>query len=106
MGKTAWARSLGSHSYFNTLFNLADFTPSADYAVFDDINPEFFPNYKGWLGGQHTFSVSGKYMRNRTIRWGKPAIWVSNVDPRGTGKWDNNWLEINCIFVDIFTNLF
>lgn len=106
MGKTVWARSLGLHSYFNTLFNVADYNDKCDYAVFDDIDPKFFPNYKGWFGGQQEFTFSGKYAKHRTIRWGRPIIWCCNQHPRHTVGWDQEWLDGNSVTVYVHDKLF
>jgi len=78
------------------------------YAVFDDIQGglEFFPSYKFWLGHQQTFYATDKYRRKQLIRWGKPAVWLSNSDPRLDKGADIDWLEANCIFVNVTTPLF
>lgn len=101
MGKTVWARSLGTHSYFNGLFNVRDYDDKCEYAVFDDIDPKFFPNYKGWFGGQQQFTFSGKYARHRTINWGRPIIWCCNEHPRNTLGWDQEWLDGNSVTIYI-----
>lgn len=108
MGKTIWARSLGSHAYFGGLFSLDEPTDGVDYAVFDDINGgiEFFPSYKWWLGHQKEFYATDKYKGKKLIKWGRPAIWCSNDDPRGQKGADVDWLERNCIFVSIEVPLY
>lgn len=106
LGKTVWARSHGRHSYFNGLFNIADYDDECKYAIFDDIDCEYFPHYKGWFGGQQQFTISGKYARHRTISWGRPIIWLSNNDPRYSSKWDRDWLEGNCVFIHLFDKLY
>lgn len=114
VGKTIWARSHGTHSYFGCLFNVVDYNDKCDYAVFDDIDAHYFPNYKGWLGAQSEFTFTGRYARNRTIRWSRPCIWCSNEDPRylTTGGrdpqplWDRDWLNENCIFVQVDSKLY
>ncbi|AGU67649.1 replication associated protein [Faeces associated gemycircularvirus 11] len=99
LGKTEWARSLGKHSYFASLFNIDDFDGSADYAVMDDIDIKFFPNYKGWFGAQKRFCITGKYARHRTVDWGKPMIWCTNDDPRQAVGIDQDWFSENPDFV-------
>ena len=114
LGKTVWARSLGSHSYFGGLFNLDLFNANdADYAIFDDISGGFgfFPSYKQWLGGQYEFTISDKYKHKMNIRWGKPAIWLCNQDPRYDaykpgGRPDFEWMEENCVFVEVTNPIF
>lgn len=113
LGKTVWARSLGAHSYFGGLFNMDLFSEDGRYAVFDDIAGGFgfFPSYKCWMGGQFEFSVTDKYRHKRNVRWGKPAIWLCNTDPRldwykpGSGP-DFEWMEANCDFVELSRAIF
>lgn len=53
-GKTAWARSLGTHAYMNGMWNVEDFDDKAEYAVFDDMSLGGFTySYKGFFGKQH-----------------------------------------------------
>ncbi|UDN67446.1 replication-associated protein [robinz virus RP_390] len=106
LGKTEWARSLGRHSYFAGLFNIDDFDPLAQYAVMDDIDIKFFPNYKGWFGAQKRFTITGKYARHRTVDWGKPMIWCSNDDPRQAVGIDQDWLAANCDFYVVHEPLY
>lgn len=113
LGKTVWARSLGKHNYFAGLFNLDDFSESAEYAVFDDISGgfSFFPGYKQWLGGQFQFTVTDKFKHKRTVKWGKPTVWLCNTDPRndyykpGSAP-DFGWMEENADFVEIQEPIF
>lgn len=113
LGKTVWARSLGSHSYFGGLFNLDDFSEDSRYAIFDDISGgfEFFPNYKQWMGGQFEFTVTDKFKHKRTVKWGKPTIWICNTDPRmeeyPRGKRpDFGWMEDNVWFIECTDTIF
>lgn len=79
------------------------------YAVFDDIYGGFknFPEYKAWLGAQKTIIVTDKYKKKVRVKWGKPAIYVCQVDPRLTEgrNCDLQWLEGNCDFIEIKNNL-
>lgn len=101
MGKTLWARSLGKHAYFGGLFSLDESIEDVEYAVFDDMQGglEFFHSYKFWLGNQFQFYATDKYKSKRLITWGKPAIWLSNTDPREDKGADIAWLEGNCTIV-------
>ena len=78
-----------------------------EYAVFDDINGgiQFFPQYKWWLGHQNQFYATDKYKGKKLINWGKPAIWISNEDPREQLGADIDWLNKNVTFVYIDTPL-
>lgn len=112
LGKTTWARSLGSHVYFGGLFSAgeaADNQGTAKYAVMDDIagGIKFFPRYKDWLGCQKQFQLKVLYREPRLFDWGRPCIWCSNVDPRcGMTLDEVDWMEGNCIFVEITTTIF
>lgn len=105
-----WARSLGDHFLHAGLWNLEGFEPgSVEYVVFDDLafglNAGYF-NYKDWLGGQMEFSCQEKYARKRRVKWGKPAIFICNVDPRlevyPVGKQpDWEWMDGNVVFYEV-----
>lgn len=125
-GKTTWARSLGQHVFFGELFSggMAELiTPDVKYAVFDDIRGgiTFFHGWKGWLGCQAEFNNKALYKDPTPIKWGRPSIWCANKDPReemcyyvmgerhfhkGYGQEDIDWLERNCIFVEINSPIF
>lgn len=108
VGKTTWARSLGNHVYFMGVMSgevaLRDM-PDAEYAIFDDMRGgiDFFPSWKEWLGGQAVVSVKKLYRDPVQMEWGKPSIWLSNIDPRVQLKSTDDvaWLEANAEFVFI-----
>jgi len=103
-----WARSLGHHAYFGGMFALDEISDGVQYAVFDDIcgGISFFPSYKSWLGQQNQFYATDKYAKKKLIKWSKPVIWVSNDDPRHDPKCDIGWMEANCIFVEVRSELY
>lgn len=110
VGKTIWARDLGSHIYFCGLYSYAEAIKAcdADYAIFDDIQGgiKFFPAYKNWLGAQAMFQIKGLYRDPQMLRWGKPCIWISNTDPRtDMALADIDWLEGNCTIIEVTNNL-
>lgn len=105
LGKTLVARSFGRHSYFADMFNLNEYDPDCEYAVFDDLSKGMREiNWKGWLGGQHQFSATDKYKHKRTIIWNRPSIYISNRNPfeteakRGV---DLEWLAANTVVVEV-----
>jgi len=108
LGKTLWARSLGSHAYFGGLFCLDEPIDGVDYAVFDDMQGglEFFHGYKFWLGCQSQFYATDKYKGKKLVDWGKPSIWLSNEDPRHDKGADVAWLNGNCIFIRLLAPIF
>lgn len=109
LGKTLWARSLGRHAYFGGLFNMEDVMnlDDVEYAVFDDMQGgfDFFHAYKFWLGCQDEFTVTDKYKGKRKIKWGKPSIWLCNINPAGE-KVDWDWVEGNCAIVGLQEPIF
>jgi len=110
-GKTTWARSLGPHLYFCGLYSYkeAKGAATATYAIFDDIQGgiKFFPAFKNWLGCQYQFQIKGLYRDPELLTWGKPSIWVANSDPReDMTPTDTDWLEGNCVFVNVTTAIF
>lgn len=103
-----WARSLGRHAYFGGMFSIDEPITDVEYAVFDDMagGIEFFRTYKFWLGHQQQFYVTDKYRGKQLVYWGKPAIYLSNDDPREDKGADRVWLEANCLFVYLDMPLF
>lgn len=67
--------------YFNHLFNLSDWNDSADYIIFDDFGWDFIPAKKCFLGAQKEFTISDKYRKKKTVKWGKPCIILTNELP-------------------------
>lgn len=103
-GKTQWARSLGRHMYFNSMFNLSDWDPDAEYAIFDDWDDwSVFFQYKCFLGAQEQFTLTDKYAKKRTVMWGKPCIVLSNDRPKFK---DERWIQGNCVIVNVQAPLF
>ena len=110
-GKTLWARSLGNHIYNIGLVSGTECLkgPTVDYAVFDDIRGGigFFPSFKEWLGCQLVVTVKCLYKEPQPVHWGKPAIWLSNTDPRLDMKSaDVEWMEANCVFIQVNEPIF
>jgi len=92
--------------YWNGQFNIDDWNDNAKYAVLDDLNIQFLPNYKFWFGAQKSGVLTDKYRKKRTVEWGRPLIWVGNDDPRRASNVDYEWMLLNTIFVEITEPLF
>jgi len=104
-GKSEWARSLGYHVEFRAAFNLKKYSDDCEYAIFDDIKGGLrsWDNYKGWLGAQDTFEETDKYKGKKSIKWGRPTIYLANRDPlkqRGINI-EKDWIRANCFIVHI-----
>lgn len=106
-GKTEWARSLGSHIYWNGYTDYSSFPindPTISYIVLDDISIQSVGRtWKCILGAQQSFIATDKYCRKKNIvNWGNPAIWVINkdMDPHNscTGE-EMQWMYLNVTFV-------
>lgn len=91
--------------YFNNAVNFRDdWDDSAEYIIFDDIEWEFIPNKKGFFGQQSTITINGKYMRTKTVQWGKPTIALMNTYP-SFGS-DGDWFRTNCLIYTLSSPLF
>nr|WAE42567.1 MAG: replication associated protein [Cressdnaviricota sp.] len=107
LGKTQWARSLGSHIYWNNQYNLDDWNPDAEYLVIDDIDWKYVPAKKALLGAQLTFTLTDKYRKKVTLNWGKPVIYLCNKDMDVYHTCDeSDWLRDNCTYIFILNKLF
>lgn len=126
-GKTVWARSLGPHVYTMGIVSgklLLRDAPGSRYAVFDDMRGGigYFHAWKEWLGAQAVVTVKELYRDPVQLVWGRPSVWLANTDPR-TELWgalhehatvskreavqsDIDWLEANCIFVELREPIF
>jgi hypothetical protein len=107
-GKTEWARSLGRHIYFNSVFNLDKWDPAAEYAIFDDCEWQYIPSKKGWFGAQREFDCTDKYRHKRTLIWGKPSIFLCNSDSydRLRSAPEYTWLRGNSIEIVLINPLY
>jgi hypothetical protein len=65
------------------------------------------PSKKQWWGSQETFTTTDKYHRKKTIKWGKPLIYLCNPedDPFRTQEW-NGWYDDNCIRLVLTKKMF
>lgn len=92
-GKTEWARSLGTHMYFNGFVDWKRWNGDAKLIIFDDIEWKFVPNKKAFFGAQKETTINPKYGRVKTVEWGGVSIYLCNTMPNefdGEGMW---WRE-------------
>jgi len=108
IGKTAWARSLTpAHVYWNGMTNLDDWVPNTKLVIFDDFDWNFFPCKKGFLGGQHQFTMTDKYRKKKTIIFGGSVIVLSNhVEPAWISGLEKDWYQKNIKIIEINEPLF
>lgn len=69
--------------YFNTYINLDRWNDNAKYIILDDFTIEvdkYLPSWKCFFGSQEEFTLTDKYRSKRTVKWGKPLIWLNNED--------------------------
>lgn len=83
------------------MVDLATFNPEARYVIFDDFDWEYMPNKKSWFGAQREFTVTDKYRKKMTIRWGKPLIYLTNDELTL-----NDWFRDNCIRVQLWVPMY
>nr|UBJ26197.1 replication-associated protein [Red panda feces-associated genomovirus] len=106
MGKTELGRSLGTHWYMNTAWNVDCYSDNAEYGVLDDIEwPALQRYYRGIMGLQRDVTVTDKYRKKSVIAGGKPVLILSNELPVFTVQ-EALWLEANVNFVHIGARLF
>lgn len=107
MGKTQLARSFGLHWYMQGMWSLDEYSDEAQYGVLDDFDWEQFKKYgyKGLLGLQFELVVTDKYRGKRTIKHGKPVVFLTNELPVFTlPEWD--WLQENVVFICVKNKLY
>jgi hypothetical protein len=95
--------------YFCGMFNLDDWRESVVYIVLDDFRREFFPQWKCFIGCQKEFVLTDKYRKKKTVRFGRPCIWLCNPedDPRnGADHSTIEWIEKNAKIVRLQIQLY
>jgi len=108
-GKTQWARSLGEHNYWNGMSCLDTFSETANYLIIDDIEWQYVTSKKQLFGAQKEFVATDKYRKKRTIKWGKPCIYLFNPDQ---DPWfqlkpsEQDWYKENTVRVRISNKLY
>lgn len=72
---------------------------SAEYIVFDDFQDDsrFLYMYKQFFGAQREFILTDKYRKKKSVRWGKPVIWLANKKPQALIDNDPEWWSENVI---------
>lgn len=79
LGKTQWARSLGTHMYWRGMTNCTEWNEDAKFVIFDDIKWDFIPQKKSLLTCMGEATITDKYRAKKSIVVDKPAIVLLNV---------------------------
>lgn len=62
------------------MIDLSTWDSEAEYLILDDIEWEYLPNKKPLLFCQKEFVLTDKYRKKKTVKWGKPSIYICNPD--------------------------
>lgn len=81
LGKTAWARSIGEHMYWQGDTNYGSWNQDAKYIVMDDVPWKYIPKRKQILGQKLDIVLTDKYVRKLNVNNDKPAIVLLNETP-------------------------
>ena len=95
--------------YFNHLFNVDEWNENAHYIIFDDFEFKYMPGRKAFIGAQREFTVTDKYRKKRTVKWGKPCIYLCNPDQdpfNDISLMDRDWYNANMFRVEITNKLY
>lgn len=99
-GKTAWARSLGTHAYCHSYYHLDTMIKEPkDYFIIDDVPFERFPPWKAILGCQSEITLTDKYRAKIKLPWGIPTIVLWNEDMYKNFIIDLDFKKQNCEIV-------
>lgn len=95
------------------MFNLDKWDNDATYLVIDDMAFESITNRKALWGSQKEIVLTDKFLRKRSVKWGKPMIVIQNPGwdfrnlPFGNGKGrlenmqELEWYTDNCVVVTV-----
>lgn len=72
---------------------------TAQYIIVDDVEWQFFKNKKSILGAQPEWTSTEKYAPVRTIKFGRPCIYLCNSDPRSSmDDSEESYFELNVVY--------
>lgn len=104
LGKTNWARSLGTHMFWRGNVAYGDWVQSSKYIVIDDVPWKFVPQKKSILTQMGDVTLTDKYVRKLTVMNDKPAIFLSNETPDFED--DANYWKENSVIVHITDKMY
>lgn len=104
LGKTNWARSLGTHMFWRGQVNFGNWDQEAKYIVIDDIPWKFIPQKKSILTQMGDITLTDKYVKKLDVKNDKPAIILSNDEP--AFEEEESYWKSNTIIVHVTEKLF
>lgn len=106
LGKTALARSIGTHWYMQNQWSVENLTTVPNtYGVIDDLDWDSLTRYyKALLGCQKNITVTDKYVRKKSFTYGFPVIVCTNELPEFTLE-QKKWLSVNVDFFHITSSI-
>lgn len=106
LGKTEWARSLGTHNYWpNTITQDRD--KNARYAIIDDMDAwDKFPYKKQFMGCHKEIGLCLKYSRPEKLTWGIPTIFLWNPECVPYEVLQPGYYYDNCTIIELTSPLF
>lgn len=106
LGKTEWARSLGTHHYYPNTITM-DRTKGATYAVIDDMDYwDKFPYKKQFFGCHKQIGLCLKYQKPEIVQWGIPTIWLWNPENVPHEVLIDGYYKQNATIINIYNPLF
>jgi len=107
-GKSEWARSLGLHTYWQSMFALDEYR--GGICIFDDVKWDHVPAKKCFFGGQRNpFMVSDKYRKKTRLSLEAPCIFICNPEDSpfmNMAPEEFSYYESNNVIVRINSALF
>lgn len=106
-GKTNISISLCPFSYFNSMWNLLNYSYNNPINIMDDykgtIDTDEFAKIKPWVGSQYSFTVCDKYQPKLNVVNGKPLIWLSNkpFEKQVLDEEDRDYVKKNMTIIEL-----
>lgn len=91
--------------YFQNTFMLDLWDSDCEYAIFDDVPWDYLTNKKGFFGAQRWLVLTDKYKKKRSVKWGKPCIYLINPEDKPNQGF-GHWYRENCFIVDVGDKLY
>jgi len=113
LGKTEWARSLGSHAFNRGAWDAEVFKKEYDFIVLDDFDFSFLMSKssslaKAFFGCQGQVTITGKYIKAFQVNTNCPVICLMNKDQELEMRefFTSDWARDNIVRVFLTAPLF